>query len=148
MLKKTERLLIAVVIFVASVLIFTCLDYLVNSDLYSFGLQFSNGWYSTYSFLYMALYQIVLVCLLLYSRSAKLFVVLEAFVLSAGPDLVYFGLWNHGVFPSGNWTWMQNYQLFGVWTTEMQFVFSGFALLLGGLVAYFLPRRITDIKVP
>jgi hypothetical protein len=53
--------------------------------------------------------------------------VLEAFVLSAGQDLIFFGVWGKAEFPTGQWTWMASYKLFGTWTTQMQIAFTAIA---------------------
>jgi hypothetical protein len=60
--------------------------------------------------------------------------VFEAFVLSAGQDLIFFGLWNRGVFPLGDWTWMPFYTVFGAWTTMAQFLFTASLTLASCLI--------------
>jgi len=150
MLKRNQRILIAVSVFVVAVLLFTGLDFLVNSTLYWYNLQYSGDWYWPYTVMYSALYQVVIVCLGLYSRSWRFVVLAEAFCLSGTQDLVYFGLWSGGVFPTGSWEWLVTVQFLGFseWTTLMQFISSGIALSIGALVAFALPKKVREIKAP
>jgi hypothetical protein len=129
--EHTGKILASVLVFAAAVLIFTRFDYLVNADLYNYGLQKDfNGWYFLYSGLYVLAYQIVILPLHWFHQDWRLTVVLEVFVFTAGQDLVFFGLWNYGVFPSGQWEWMAYYYILGFWTTPIQIAFSvGFTAL-------------------
>lgn len=125
-----DRSYIAILAFIGFVVIFTGMDYLVNATLYHFGLIFSNAWWQPYEMFYTLMFQVAILCLVLFSRSWRLLVVFEAFVLTAGEDLVYFGLWNRGVFPAGNWTWSGLYAIFGSWTTPWQAALTVTALAL------------------
>jgi hypothetical protein len=145
---QSKRLGIAAIFFAISVLLFTGLDFLVNSTLYGFGLQFNDGWYSPYTLLYSLLYQIIIVCLGFYCKSWRFLIVAESFVLSGTQDIVYFALWNHGVFPVDAWSWIMASRIGITWTTQLQFVWSAVALSVGVLAAYFLPRRASKLKVP
>jgi hypothetical protein len=111
-------------IFGIAVLLLTRIDYLVNVILYKFGLQFSYGWYKEYSILYALSYQLVLLLIFLWTKNIQLLVILEAFILSAGQDLIYFGVWNLGRFPNDQWTWTLFYQIFGFWDTPSQFLLT------------------------
>jgi hypothetical protein len=124
--------------FAGAVLLFTRMDYLVNKQLYDHGLQFSEDWYSDYSLYYSLLYQLVIALVFLQTRSWKLCFVLEAFVLSSAQDFVYFGLWEGGKFPQGDWTWMQGYKTLGHWTTQDQTLLS-----VGALVAALVFAKVT-----
>lgn len=126
-----RRFLFAVGFFGASVLLLTKLDYLINTTFYGYGLQFSYGWYRDYTILYMMLFQLVIVPSSLWLQNKYYFVLTEAFVLSGTQDLIYFGVWNGGVFPSGDWSWMIFHDWFGSWTTANQFTLC---LLVNGLV--------------
>lgn len=117
-----------------AVLLFTRMDYLVNHRLYEHGLKFSEEWYSEYSLLYFLLYQFVIVLIGWFTHSWKLCVVLEAFVLSSAQDMVYFGLWEKGNFPKGDWTWMPLFKTFGTWKTEHQIILS-FVAVIGAILA-------------
>ena len=135
MLKRTERILISVLVFAVATLFYTLLDHVVNTTLYNYGLQFDNTWYILYSIGYLALYQIIIGALYLYSRSWRLAIVLEAFALSSGQDLVFFALWNGFVFPTGNWTWMSLYSMLGFWNTLIQVLYSFTAVAVASIVA-------------
>lgn len=126
----SKRTLLAILLFAVSVLVLSRLDFLVHSTLYDYGLIFSYSWANEYWILYALAYQLVIIPLSLWTRNLYLFLVTEGFVLSATQDLIFFGLWE-GWFPSGDWTWMPQYNLFGGWTTANQF---DLCLLVNGLV--------------
>ena len=134
-MKPSFSFLAAIGCFGFAVLLFTRMDYLVNNTLYKHGLKFSDEWYSEYSLLYALLFQLTIALIYLWTRSWKLCLVLEAFVLSSCQDFVYFGLWEGGKFPSGDWDWMPLFKTFGHWTTKDQLAFSGLALAGAGVVA-------------
>lgn len=137
-----KRTIISIILFSASVLLLTRLDFLINNELYGFGLQFSQEWYSSYSVLLSLTYQLGILLIVLITRSFVFLAMSEAFVLSNTPDLIYFGLWQRS-FPNGNWTWMGYYHTFGVYTTQTQIVLTTFALTLGTItsLAYLLIRK-------
>lgn len=148
MQKRQQRILIASVVFVAAVLLFTGLDYLINSIFYFHGLQYSDNWYWPYTVMYTALYQIVIACLTLYTKSWRLLLVAEAFVLSGCQDLVYFGLWNLGAFPVDSWNWLIVSRVFNIyWSTTMQFVVS-LSALGAALAAVALSENKKQLKLP
>ena len=119
----TKRTLLAILFFFGSVLILTRLDFNRNFTQYNYELQFDYGWYVEYSLLFSALYQLVIIPLTLWTHNFYFLLATEAFVLSNTPDLIYFGLWQ-GNFPTGHWTWMWFYEIFGYWTTTLQIIIS------------------------
>jgi hypothetical protein len=129
-MRKKQRLAIACVIFVFATLLFTRIDYLINCELYKYGLQYSDAWFAADSIVYFLLFQMVIVWIYLFTRSWKLCVVLEAFVLPGGQDLIFYGVWGKMQFPTGEWTWMLAYKLFGTCTTQIQVAFTGIATLV------------------
>jgi hypothetical protein len=126
-MRKKQKIAMASVLFIFETLLFTRIDYLINCDFSKYGLKYSEGWGVIYQLMYFLLFQMTIVWIYLFTRSWKLCIVLEAFVLSAGPDLIYFGLWGKGQFPTGEWTWMPLYKVFGTCTTQMQIVFTSIA---------------------
>jgi len=135
---KREKLL-AVIIFLFGILLFTRLDFLVNWSLYNYGLQFHENWYVEYSTLYALCYQFLIFSLLLYTKDLKLFSFMEVFVLTATQDLIYYGLWQ-GTFPKIEWSWTIYYKILGSWTTNHQVLLSISANLLASIAI--LRRRI------
>lgn len=129
-----RKILLTILLFFVAVLLLTFMDWIVNGLLYQHGLQFSEEWYGTYSLGYTLLWQFTLITLTLSLRSWKAFVLMEAFVLSSTQDLVYFGVWNGGVFPVGDWTWMPLFDVLGFYSTGLQVLLSvvcvGAAILL------------------
>jgi hypothetical protein len=57
---------------VASILVFTGLDFVINSVLYSYGLKFDTAWFMLYSMGYLSLYQLILGLIYFYTRSWKI----------------------------------------------------------------------------
>jgi hypothetical protein len=143
-----KRLFIGVSVFAAGILLLTKLDHIVNRTLYDFGLQFSMDWYWQYSVVYLMLLQGLVLLAYLVSRSRKLPLLAEAFVLSGTQDLVYFGLWNGGVFPDGQWSWTPSFWIFGAWTTAHQVALSAASLLLAGIIVAVLRSRAVKNKMP
>ena len=135
-----KRIIVSLALFAIGILIYTRVDYLINSDLYNFGLQYDDRWHETLQIPYSAMFQLTLLLLLLYSRSIRLWVVLEAFILSSGHDLLYYAVWNHGIFPAGNWTWMGTYIIFGKWTTAMQIIYTCLAVSVAIVIVLLLPK--------
>jgi hypothetical protein len=108
---------------------------LVNGTLYRYGLKFSWEWYLEYGLLYAMLWQLTLITLTVYTRNLRLFAVLEAFVLSAGQDLIFYLVWV-GKFPSTQWTWMPFYQWLGYWTTLSQIVLTVLSVVAVSFLAW------------
>jgi hypothetical protein len=124
-----KKWIIGLIAFFCLVLIYTRMDYLINHDLYSYGLTFSDNWFLTNQVTYILLYQSAILILYMYHRSVRLTILFEAFVVTSTQDLVYFGLWNNGVFPTNEWTWTIYYFLIGVWNTTTQFLTSSVVIL-------------------
>lgn len=133
-MKLNTKILFAVAAFFVAVLLLSFMDWVVNGLLYQHGLIYSDAWYSPYSLGYTLLWQFTVFTLAFAGRSWRLFVFMEAFVLSSTQDIVYFGVWNGGVFPAGDWTWMPLFNVFGFYTTTFQVMLSvvyvGSAILL------------------
>src|SRR3989304_2850088 len=130
--------LIAVLLFILGVLLFTRIDFLINNSLYGYGLEFSENWYVEYTCLYALCYQLFIFSLLAYSKNVKFFVLMEVFVVTSTQDLVYFGLWQGG-FPATEWSWMPFFRVFGSWTTPHQILLSFFTNLTASLAIILLP---------
>jgi len=117
---KERKSLVSVGVFLLATLIFTRLDFLIHSELYGYGLIFSQDWFRTNQVVYSLMYQVVILMVYLYSRNWRLSLILEAFVLTCGQDLIFYG-WNGFAYPTCDWTWMPFYAFFGSWTTMHQF---------------------------
>src|SRR4030067_305380 len=138
---KTEmkrRNILAVLLFFLGVLLFTRIDFLINSSLYRYGLHFSENWYVEYTGLYALCYQLLILSLFVYSRNLKLLALMEVFALTSTKDLVYFGLWQ-GSFPTIDWSWMPFYRIFGSWTTAHQILLSFSMNFTASLAIILLP---------
>jgi hypothetical protein len=122
------------------------MDYIVNSVLYGFGLRFDVEWYGLYSLAYFLLYQLAVCMLVLASKSWRLLVFMQAFVLSSTQDLIYFGVWGRGVFPVGDWVWMPMYQTLGFYNTGLQIVLSGVSMLSAALIIRVPKKRCCETK--
>jgi hypothetical protein len=120
-------------------LLLTRLDYFINGDLYNlygYGLEVAGQGFLINQVLYACLWQFFLFLLFLVSRSWRLWLVEEGFVLTSGPDLIFYAVWNGGVFPSGDWTWVGFYGVFGVWQTvhQVALTFAATCMVAFGLL--------------
>jgi len=135
-----NKIVVALVLFFAAVLMLTYMDWVVNGLLYAYGLQFNMAWFERYSFGYFLLWQFTIFTLTYLSTSWRLLVFMEAFVLSSTQDLFYFGVWNGG-FPVGEWTWMPMYQTLGFYNTAFQVCLSATSMLTAVTVVVLLKKR-------
>ena len=123
---------LAILFFFAGVLLLTRIDYLVHDILYDYGLIFSYVWADEYWLLYSLSYHLLIIILFLWTKNKYFFLAAEVFVLTATPDLIFFGVWK-GSFPTIDWWWMSFHNLFGFWSTFDQIFLSimanGFVLL-------------------
>jgi len=124
-----------------SILVFTGLDFVINSVLYSYGLKFDITWFMLYSVGYLSLYQLTLGLIYFYTRSWEIPLLGEVFVLSGGVDLVFFGVWGRMQFPSSVWTWSGYAMFLGLhWTTTVQIVWAVSVMSATSIFA-FLKRK-------
>lgn len=143
---KTKSIIIGLIVYGVLALIQTRIDFYFNSDLYAKGLIFSETWYKPYSTLYFFLTVFNVLIASLFAKSYKLFIVLFFFAYSSGCDLIYFGIWNKGIFPLTNWVWMPNYSVFGFWNTETQIIYTMSLTLLGVLCAFIIGKLIKKLR--
>ncbi len=120
LLQKFRWQILSIFLFSFFVLVLTGIDYIIHADLYNFGLQFSLAWANPYWVLYFSTFQFVSLSCALIARSWRLLLVYEMFSLCVGQDLVFYLVWNHSVFYSGEWSWMLLYHVFGTWQTIHQ----------------------------
>jgi len=118
-------------------------DYLIHNDLYQWGLQPDMTWVMKDWAIYACTLQLaVFACaFMVRSHRLSLLVFYESFVLSSTQDLIFFGLWGKGLFPTTSWDWMYYAVWFGSWSTQQQFMLSAVALTVGALVAYLIYRK-------
>ena len=131
--------LIAVLVVFSSI---TGIDFAVNNTLYSYGLTFSFVWYLPYLVGLSA--TVISICILVmwqsYEDTRNVSVALKrgSILLLADIggliDCLYFMVYNRGIVPFGEWTWMWQYWLFGTWNWTLQIIWSfSFMLLILGL---------------
>lgn len=120
----------------------TGIDFVVNSILYSHGLNFSFVWYIPYlAGISATITSItVLVTWQSYEDTGNAGIALKrgSILLLAYTggliDCLYFLVYNGGRVPVGEWTWMWQYWLLGTWNWTLQAIWSfSFLLLIGGL---------------
>lgn len=124
----TQFLIFSISLFTFLTLTLTGIDHIIHATLYEYGLVFSEAWAQPYWVMYWLAFQGVAVGCAAISRSWWLLIFYEAFTLTATQDLIFYAIWGRGIFPSGDWTWMTAYRLFGHWGTSEQFFLSGAAL--------------------
>jgi hypothetical protein len=149
-ISKNQWIAISVVSFLIATTILAGRDWLIHHDLYSYGLQANWTWINwDWTIYFLELQAVAVVCVLIArSHRLSLLILFEAFILSSTQDLLFFGVWGQGAFPTTSWDWMLWAKIFGEWTTPMQFALSAIALSVGALVAYALPRKVNGVKVP
>ena len=120
----------------------TGLDFVVNSVLYSYGLDFSYAWYIPYQ---VGLSVTVLsICVLVawqsYEDMRSVNVALKRgstlFLAHLGGliDCLFFLVYNGGRVYLGEWTWMWQYWLIGTWNWTLQAIWSiSFLMLIVGV---------------
>ena len=140
MRENVKRVVISVILFVAVLLVFTRIDYLIHHELYENGLVYDDSWFWTSQVVYMLMYQLAIIMLYLYSESKRLFIIFEAFVWTGGMDLIgYFLVWNGGVLPNPQtiWTWNILHYLFGFpWNIYWNITFTTLGTLSAFYYAY------------
>jgi hypothetical protein len=136
-----KKSIIILIFFTLIILIGTGYDYLINSTLYKYGLQFNMGWWHTDQVLNLCFYEIVIIILLYFYCDIRFLFLSEAFVLSSGQDIIYFFVWNKLVFPSGDWWWMSNYTLFGTWRTWVQIIWTCLWIFFCSYYLLFFTKR-------
>jgi hypothetical protein len=152
MRKEIKALFVGLTIYAILALIQTRIDFYFNSELYTKGLIFSEMWYIPYSQLYffLSLFYVFVAFLFAFivdrNLSVKLLTVLFFFSYSSGCDFIYFGIWEKGVFPSNNWLWMWQYNIFGIWLTIHQIIFTISLTLLGLFCAFIIGKIIKKVN--
>jgi hypothetical protein len=131
-----------VILVLAVFLSVTGLDFVVNSILYSYGLDFSYVWYVPYQIgLSVTVFSVcVLVAWQSYEDTASMDVAfkrgLTLFLAHLGGliDWIFFLVYNGGRVYSGEWTWMWQYSLLGSWNWKLQGIWSlSFLVLILGV---------------
>ena len=136
-----KRTLVAVSLFCCFVLVFTFNDKLVHNDAYVDvpGLQYKSDWLLEYWVNYFFMFELAILATTAICLSKWFFVFTELFVVFTTQDIMFF-LWT-GTFPVGDWTWMWQYQVFGTWTTMLQFLVSSLLFAALGFYGLFWVRR-------
>jgi hypothetical protein len=133
-----KRIIIAILAYILLLLIQTRIDYYFNHDLYAKGLVFSEVWYQPYSNLYLFLTLFYVLIASLIAKSYKFLAIALTFALTSGQDLIYFGVWNKGVYPNGQWTWMYWFHVFGFWNTYSQITFTTISVLIVVIICHLI----------
>jgi hypothetical protein len=115
--------LLAVILFFLGTVFLSGRDNIVHGVHYDYGLQFSYEWATLDWAIYFFEFQVLVFACALVARSWKLLVFFEVFTLTATQDLFFYA-WRGFAFPSGDWTWMPLYEVFGSYTTAMQITLS------------------------
>ena len=126
--------MLGVVLFFIAVVLLEGNGYLIHHDLYEHGLRYSEVWAGKDNLIKMALYQFVIFTLLLVHESWRVWVLTEVFWYTCSQDLLFYLVWNKGVFPAGDWVWIPFYSVFGRWTTIDQFILSIASLVFVGVL--------------
>jgi hypothetical protein len=135
-----RRVVLGVVLFFTAVVLLEGNGYLIHHDLYEQGLQYSEDWAVRDNLIKIALYQFVIFTTFLYHRSWSVWILTEVFWFTCSQDLVFYFVWNKGVFPAGNWVWLPFFRIFGHWTTLDQSILSMASLFSVGFLLWLSKR--------
>jgi hypothetical protein len=123
---------------------FTRLDYLVNEVFrFEYGLRFSPAWWNEYQILYGFLWQLLTFLVSAWNRSKRLFLALEAIVLTATQDLFYCLLWSTRAARTSEWWWYTlHYKIFGTWNFQRQTIIGISTLTVVSLILLKADKRV------
>ena len=127
---------LGVVLFFVAVVLLEGKGYIIHHDLYEHGLRYSESWAGKDNLLKIALYQFVIFTLLVIHKSWRVWVLTEVFWCTCTQDLLFYLIWNQGVFPAGNWSWLSFYSILGHWTTLDQSILSISSIAFAGFLLW------------
>lgn len=127
---------LSVVLFFIAVVLLEGNGYIIHHDLYEHGLRYNESWAEKDNLLKIALYQFVIFTLLAIHKSWKIWVLTEVFWFTCSQDLFFYLVWNQGVFPAGDWSWLPFYSILGHWTTLDQAVLSTSSMAFVGVLLW------------
>jgi hypothetical protein len=135
---KTLRrsVVLGVVLFFVAVVLLEGNGYVIHHDLYEHGLRYSESWAGKDNLIKMALYQFVIFTVLIIHKSWRVWVFTEVFWCTCSQDLLFYLIWNGGVFPDGDWGWLPFCRVLGHWTTLNQAVFSVSRVIFAGFLLW------------
>ena len=129
---KRYSVLISIFLFFMFVIMLEGNGWIIHKLHYDMGANWTPAILTLDNTIKFILYQLVVWTLLLFHKNFWLFAGTQVFCLTHSQDLFFYG-WGGFIFPSGDWTWMPLYSVFGTWTTLMQFSVSFGALLFAVL---------------
>ena len=127
---------LGVVLFFVAVVLLEGNGYIIHHDLYKHGLRYNESWAGKDNLIKMALYQFVIFTLLVVHKSWRVWVLTEVFWCTCSQDLLFYLIWNRGVFPAGDWGWLPFCSVLGHWTTVDQTVLSVSSLAFAGFLLW------------
>jgi hypothetical protein len=127
---------LSAVLFFTAVVLLEGNGYIIHHDLYEHGLRYNESWAEKDNLLKIALYQFVIFTLLAIHKSWKIWVLTEVFWFTCSQDLFFYLVWNQGVFPTGDWSWLPFYSILGHWTTLDQAVLSTSSIAFVGVLLW------------
>ncbi len=131
-----RRVVLGVVLFIIAVVLLEGNGYLIHHDLYEHGLSYSQEWAGKDNLIKIALYQFVIFTLFFIHKSWRVWVLTEVFWFTSSQDIIFYLIWNKGVFPAGDWVWLPFSSIFGHWTTISQFILSTTSMVSVGLLLW------------
>jgi hypothetical protein len=135
-----RRVVLGVVLFFIAVVLLEGNGYLIHHDLYEHGLRYDEAWAGKDNLIKMALYQFVIFTILLIHRSWPVWILTEVFWGTCSQDLFFYLVWNKGVFPAGDWSWLPFFCIFGQWTTLNQSILSITSMVSVGFLLWLAKR--------
>jgi hypothetical protein len=127
---------LGIVLFFVAVVLLEGNGYIIHHDLYEHGLIYNESWAGKDNLIKMALYQFVIFTLLIIHKNWRLWILTEVFWSTCSQDLLFYLVWNKGVFPAGDWVWLPFYSIFGHWTTIDQSILSLSSMVFAGFLLW------------
>ncbi len=131
-----RSVVLGVILFFVAVVLLEGNGYIIHRGLYEHGLTYSESWAEKDNLLKICLYQFVIFTLLFIHKSWRVWVLTEVFWFTCSQDLFFYLIWNHGVFPAGDWSWLPFYNILGHWTTLDQTILSIASIAFTGFLLW------------
>ena len=136
------RIITAILLFAAFVVLLEGNGYIIHKLHYDTGASWSNSVLVLDNNIKIALYQLVIFTLIFVHKKLSLFMIMEVFWWTCTQDIFFYLIWNNGIFPTGDLSWLPMYNVLGIWLIEMQILFSITLISLSVVISVLLEREL------
>jgi hypothetical protein len=138
--RLNRKVVLGLALFFIGVILLEGNGYIIHHDLYEQGLQFSPAWVEKDNLIKLALYQFLIFTVLFVHESWPVWALTEVFWVTCSHDLVFYLIWNRGVFPAEDWSWLPFFSIFGHWNLASQVMLSLTSLASVGSLLWLMKR--------